>query len=315
MSGKVNIILASEKNLVEFSIQSLEKDGVVILRGLFEDKLFDQLNANWKVYFNKPSISGVVGYYRNSHPKAVVPAFLLGKPSLRIALEKKIISIIEGYMKSECTLAEANAVWHKSTSYVYFPLHSDFSLGWKKTKKMDFEVSISDLTVPLGVGAMYYMHDTREGSFKYSLGSHKLESSYGQHFKDYPLKLKKIILKNIVKCMGKKGDLILFDDRGFHGPDQPSKKDRSVLLLDYYRDKTFGSVVVTPHLTNITDLNILDSKQLKVLGLNSSFLVDPQDYDKTRFKNNYFYNLLSILVDKSYMFRHLKNILKNIITN
>ena len=42
-------------------------------------------------------------------------------------------------------------------------------------------------------------------------------------------------------------DIILFDDRGFHGPAQPSKADRKVIIFDYYRNKTFGSTVVKPH--------------------------------------------------------------------
>ncbi len=311
MTHKVKIIDSFDKSFLLSAINILEEDGVVILRGFFENNIIETLVNSWKVYFKKPSISGALGYYRTSHPKAVLPAFLLGQPALRIALEKRVLAIIEGYMKSDCTLAEANAVWHKATSYVYFPLHSDFCKGWKKTKKMNYSVSSTDLKEPLGVGGMFYMHDTQEGALKYSLGSHKLYSSYGQHLKNYPMKMQNTILKNVVKCFGKKGDIILFDDRGFHGPDQPSNLDRSVLLLDYYRNKTFGSVVVTPHLTNITDLSILNSKQMKVLGLKASYLVAPEEYDKTRFKKNIFYNFIAQLTDKSFLFHHIKDIIKS----
>ena len=39
---------------------------------------------------------------------------------------------------------------------------------------------------PVGVGAMLYLHNTASGAFKYAIGSHKLQSKYGQHLKNYP---------------------------------------------------------------------------------------------------------------------------------
>ena len=48
-----------------------------------------------------------------------------------------------------------------------------------------------------------------------------------------------------MRCDGQAGDLVLFDDRGFHGPDQPTNADRTVILLDYYRVDTLGRVQVS----------------------------------------------------------------------
>ena len=240
-----NPISARSKDFITKAVKELDLKGIVLIQNLFNEKLLKELQKSWNINFKKPSVSGTTGFYRTSHAKAVLPLFLLGKPAMKVALEKKILSIIEKYMNSECTLAEANAVWHKSTNYIYFPLHSDFAVGWKKSNSSNFILGKKDIKHPIGVGAMLYLHDTTAGAFKYSIGSHKLYSRYGQHLKNYPKEIINEINSNIQLCTGKKGDLILFDDRGFHGPDQPSKKDRRVLLLDYYRNNTFGSVVVT----------------------------------------------------------------------
>ncbi len=310
MNKAENILLENSKDLISKATALLEEKGVVILRGLFPNKLLTDINKSWDVNFRKPSVSGTVGYFRTSHAKAVLPLFLLGKPAFKVALEKKIITIIENFMKSKCTLAEANAVWHKPTNYIYFPVHSDFAAGWKKSSDSKYMLSDKDIKLPVGVGAILYLHNTKEGAFKYSLGSHKLCSKHGQHLKNYPRKIINDINNNTVVCAGKKGDIILFDDRGFHGPDQPSKENRSVLLLDYYRNKTFGHVLVTPHIVKITDLSFLDDIQLRVLGLGASEMVKREDYVSTRFKKNFFYKYLTWAIENAYFFNHLKALIK-----
>ena len=50
---------------------------------------------------------------------------------------------------------------------------------------------------------------------------------------------------------------------------------------------------------------------MKVLGLKASYLVAPEEYDKTRFKKNIFYNFIAQLTDKSFLFYHIKNIIKS----
>ena len=254
MLKNVKILVAKKSNLLQSAVSILEEDGVVIIRDLFKKKIISDLDEKWKLYFRKPTVSGTIGYHRTSHPKADIPAFLLGRPSLEVALEKKVINIIEKIMKSECTLSEANAIWHRPTKYTYFPIHTDFKIGWKKSSNSKVSVSEKDLKKPLGIGTMLYMHDTSSGAFSYSLGSHKLKCKNGQHLENYPPEVRQEIKKNIRICKGKKGDLVIFDDRGFHGPDQPSNAHRSVLLFDYYRNDTFGSVVVVSHLVRITDL-------------------------------------------------------------
>ena len=83
-------------------------------------------------------------------------------------------------------------------------------------------LSKTDLNSVLGIGGILYLHNTNSGAFFYSLGSHKLKSSYGQKLNAYPNSIKDEIKNNVEVCSSK-GDLVLFDDRGFHGPALPSK--------------------------------------------------------------------------------------------
>ena len=314
MEKNRNIVSAKSNRLRKKAVQLLEEDGIVTIRGLFPKEILKKIDKSWNTNFKNPAVSGTIGYHRTSHAKAVLPLFLLGEPALRVALEKKIISIVESFMNSKCTLAEAHAVWHKSTSYTYFPLHSDFAVGWKKSKDSKFELKEKDISFPIGVGAMMYLHDTKSGAFKYSNGSHKLFSRHGQHLKNYPKDIRESINKNITRCEGIKGDLILFDDRGFHGPDQPANEDRSVLLFDYYRNKTFGAVVVTPHYLQITDLSFLDKDQLRVLGMGASKMVRREEYVGARFKHNFFFSFIVWLIEHAYFHKHIKAVSKNKLT-
>ena len=307
----VDVNNISKKNLNKSIVSCLEKKGVVIIRNLFDNCKIRLINQDWNVYFKHPSISGSVGYSQTSQKKLVNSAFLLGKNVLDVALNLNIIKSIESYMKSECTLAEANAILDKASSYEYFPVHSDFAVGWKKSKEMKKPLSLSQMKKPVGVGAILYLHNTEHGCFKYSLGSHKLLSPFGQRLKPYPKDLKSKILNNMHKCKGLAGDLVLFDDRGFHGPDQPSSKDRKVIILDYTRDKTFGSIIVEPHKVKITDLSELSKKQLRVLGMNANPIVKSEDYVFTRYKKNFFFPILSWIIQNSYIKQHIKNLIKH----
>lgn len=295
------------------AIEVLERDGVVILRDLFAPATVDDVKARWKVYFSKPSVSGTVGFARTSHTKATVSAFSLGRSAVQMMLDERIIGIIETYMDSPCILAEANAKHDKGVGYTYFPLHSDFAVGWKKAAHMAKGLSEDDLKTPVGVGGAIYLHDTTEGAFTYSIGTHKWLSPHGQRFADYPAEKRKEILAARVRCDGRAGDFVLFDDRGFHGPDHPSRADRSVLLLDYYRVKTLGNVVVSPHPVWSTDLAGLSPTQSRVMGVGADAILPPESYDKARFRRNRFYPLLTWLIERAYLGQHWKNKIRHLL--
>lgn len=311
MTKILNTKNSSLKKITSEAVSTLNEEGVVVIRNLFKPESIKNINKNWKIYFKNPSISGALGYFQTSHNKRTLNPFLLGKEVIDISINKTIINIIESFMKSPCTLAEANAVLDKPSSYEYFPLHSDFAVGWKKSTSIKKALTKNELKNPIGVGVIMYLHNTKHGCFMYSSGSHKLLSPFGQNLKHYPDHLKNDIKKNLINLNGIAGDIILFDDRGFHGPAQPSKAERRVLIFDYYRNKTFGSIVVKPHEVKINNIFNLTQKQLEILGMKAKHMVQSQDYVYTRFKKNYLYDFLVFLIKNAYVFQHIKKLIKN----
>ena len=297
------------------AVSALERDGVVVLRGLYDSDFMEQLVQRFAVYFARPSVSGAVGYAQLSHAKTATSAFTLGGPIVKMMIQHQLIEIIESYMASKCVLAEATAKHDRGVGYTYFPMHADFSAGWKKSPTATFELTAEEMKKPVGVGVALYLHDTTEGAFCYSVGSHKLEAKEGVRLARYPADLQQQITSNIVRCDGRRGDLVVFDDRGFHGPDQPSKTDRSVILLDYYREDTFGHTVVTPHPIWSSDLAGLTLEEMHTLGVGASYMVPPENHVKTRYSKNIFYNLITRMIKMSYFHTHLKYKIKEIIGN
>jgi len=228
-------------------------------------------------------------------------------------LNETAIDIMERYMESECILAETNLKLDAGVNYEYFPMHSDFAAGWRKSNDQDFSLSEEGMRDPVGVGVAIYLHDTHEGAFTFCDGTHKLMSPHGQKLASYPADMRKSILSKRVRCDGMRGDMVLFDDRGFHGPDHPSRSERLMILLDYFRVKTFGRMQVTPQAVWTSDLGSLSETQLRVLGVGAEYMVPPIDYAKTRYKNTRMYGLVCSLIEKSYLFTHLKNKTKNIL--
>ncbi len=290
---------------------TMAERGFCMLRGLFSPNLLDACDARIATILEAPAIAGTVGYAKTDHPKRVANPFSAGGPVVDLLLDERVIDVVEKVMGSECILAEAILKQDRATPYVYFPLHSDFSLGWTKSNGSSFSLTREDMEFPIGIGGVVYLHNTSDGAFCYSDGSHLLMSPHGQQLGRYPEDQRRIILDRCVRCDGRRGDLVLFDDRGFHGPDQPSRSDRLVILLDYYRVATFGRTQVTPMPVWSSDLGRLSSRQIKVLGAGADYMVAPQDYTGTRFKRNRMYPMVRWLIDHSYLPGHLIRRLRN----
>jgi hypothetical protein len=120
-----------------------------------------------------------------------------------------------------------------------------------------------------------------------------------------------MILGSRRRLDGKAGDVILFDDRGFHGPDQPATAERTVILLDYYRVKTFGHTQVTPSLMYSADLAGLDTRQQRVLGVGAGEMISPETYLLTKFRRTKAYNQCIRIIENAYRAAHLKSSIKH----
>ena len=99
-----NTISAKSKNFIQQAVKMLEQRGVVLIRNLHDEKLLADIQKTWNINFKRPSVSGTVGYYRTSYAKAVLPLFLLGRPAMKVALEKNHFNYRKVYEKQMYTL-------------------------------------------------------------------------------------------------------------------------------------------------------------------------------------------------------------------
>ena len=300
-------IIEGKKPDIQEVVKLLHEQGFVILRGVLPQSSIDKVIKRAADFLSQPSVAGVWGYFRADHQKKVLLPTFLGEPVYDLIANEQIIDLIEIYMGAECILAETNLKADRGMNYIYFPMHSDFSVGWRKTKQETSPVTSNLMQKPLGVGAAIYLHDTSEGAFTYCEGTHKLGSPYGQRLAEYPEDMQKDIIARKVRLDGKKGDIILFDDRGFHGPDHPSKKDRTVILVDYFRTDVFGYNQVTPLPIWSCDINSLSKKQLRVLGAaGATFTVPFDDYKWSKIRKTNSFRVIKFLVDNAFYLKHLR---------
>jgi hypothetical protein len=288
----------------DLAVQSLRERGFVILRNVFAPNAIESVVASTKIWLARPAIAGAPGYAKVDHAKKLLNAFVLGDRVIELLVSERVLDIVEATMDSEAILAEAFLKWDGPTSYVYFPIHSDFSAGWRKAKSSNFVLNAEEMTKVIGIGGVLYLHDAADGAFIYCEGSHRLMSPHGQNLAKYSKSERETILSRRVRCDGKKGDLVLFDDRGFHGPDQPSLTSRLAILLDYYRVATFGRTQVTPMPIWSSDLGRMNQRQLRAAGQGATYMTPPMAYTHTRFMANPLYRVLTKLTELSYFHRH-----------
>lgn len=280
--------------------------GYVILRGVIPMASVDTVAARTEELLRQPSVAGVWGYFRADYQKKVLQPTILGAAVYDLILNQTVIDIVEAYLGAECILAEANLKADRGVGYPYFPLHADFAAGWTKRADQPSTVTQETMEAPLGVGGMIYLHDTTEGAFCYCEGTHRLAAPHGQRLVSYPRDMQAEIIAKKVRVEGRKGDLVLFDDRGFHGPDHPSKKSRTAILVDYYRTDVLGNVQVTPLPVWSCDIGALSAKQLQVLGSTSTYTRPFDQYKWRKIGDTAAYRLIVLLIEGAFLWPHIK---------
>jgi hypothetical protein len=306
MSVPDYVYQAGSPSLAQDVRRALSERGFAVVRDLFSSEMMADLNERVDRMSRQPAIAGALGYAKVDHPKRLMSPYAIGGPAVDMILDERIITLVEAHMGSECVLAETNVKIDEPVGYTYFPMHADFSEGWTKEKD-GFGLTAEHLKDPIGIGGAIYLHDTTEGAFSYCEGTHVLMAPRGPDLDKYPDDERRDILARYVRIEGKTGDFVLFDDRGFHGPDQPSFSRRTVILVDYYRVATFGRKLVSPVAVWSTDLGRLSPKQLRVMGVGAGFMVPPERYMLTRFRRSRMYDVTKFLIENAYLWSHMKS--------
>ena len=262
-----NAIIVNSKNWKSEALSELKDKGVIVLRGIENNNNLNSINKKISNVLKSPSILGSIGYYQKDPFKKLYDGFLLGNEVIKMVANKDLINIIETYVNDEIILNEIFVKYDLGTELIYFPYH--------RHTGTDIEGPVDK---PFGCGSMIYLHDTEDGAFCYSLYSHNLPISKGAESVMAKHENKIQLEANLHKVVGKKGDVIIFDERGFHGPEQPSSNSRKVLLFGYQSKKSTLNRSRTAIPVLISDLKGLNQKQLSSIGIGGGTRGDYLNY-------------------------------------
>ena len=245
-------------------LDNLKKDGVSVMRGLINLDDLNLINNSVKKILETPSITGSIGYYMKDPFKKTYDAFLLDKIVPSLVSNKIILNVIKKYLNDDIIISEVFLKHDLGDDVVYFPYHRHTGAILNKAK-------------PFGCGIIIYLHDTNEGAFCYSVGTHKenLDHEPDQLNKS---KNKKNYVENLRRINGKKGDIVIFDEGGFHGPEQPVKNSRTVIISGFRSKKIFENKTKTEIPILNSSLSLIDDEQKNALGLNNLAEIKYDDY-------------------------------------
>lgn len=305
---KVSVVECSQGRIEHAPVlEALDRDGAVVLRGAFTREAVDFVAAQADRWLENPAIAGAPGYWKIDHPKKLLDPCVIGGPVYELIVGERILEVAEAFLGSECLLAECNLKHDAPVGYGYFPLHTDFFVGWRKKEGTLPELDAATLRRPVALGGAIYLHDTREGAFSYCLGTHKREVPPGwQDVGNLPADVRREVEATKVRIEGLKGDIVLFDDRGYHGPDLPMPVSRTVILVDYYSAAVFGRRIVTPYSIWSTDLGRLSNRQMRALGAGAETWGDAWNSLHAKFRRSPFYRTIVMAVENAYLHRHLR---------
>lgn len=304
-----DIVAFDEKSALFF----LEKYGVAILRGMHPKNKLEALFQKTNQKLENPNILINNGYFMKNQYTKYLEGFLIDKMTFSIFLDERILNICEEYINDQVFISDFFVKKDLGKNLLYFDIHTH-------NLKEETDNQINDKTYkPKSIGFLLYTHDTEEGAFVYAPFSHKYVTEfYGEHLRDYPEKTINDIRPTLRRINGKKGDIILFDHRGFHGPEQPVKVPRTVFIGGYQSAKNFGYKIRIPILIYMSDLACLNERQKNALGLNckGSILDSDNIHISTSYKKNnkFFYNFLKNLIDIYGNINFYINISKRIIS-
>jgi hypothetical protein len=311
MKSYSNFIDINDSSWLENSINLLKKDGIVVIRGISNINNIKTINNKAKKILAVPALLGSNGYNQKDIYKKTYDGFLIGKEVVEIVTNENILDIIEKYLNDSVNITELQLKKDLGHNIVYFPYHMH--------NGSDLNININE-NKPFGCGTMLYLHDTDIGAFCYALGSHNISYKDATEENDGLLSSSNNRLEienNLYRIHGKKGDIIIFDERGYHGPEQPVKAARTVLIYGYQSVKASKNTTRTEIPIIINHLKGLNIRQLNTIGFNSSSRGNYEDYHFKSFskRKTYKYMVLSlqIITYLNLKINKLKYTIKNII--
>ena len=126
----------------------------------------------------------------------------------------------------------------------------------------------------------------------YSPTTHLLKFPHGGNPYLYPKDLKEEIFSKKVRMTGKAGDVLIFDDAGFHGPENPSKADRTTIMFAYLRKRDFGGKIRNPAPIIPTALINMAPEQLNLLGIGQKARNNYEDFHLRKYDESFTYKIL-----------------------
>jgi len=285
------LIHVNDENFINKAVKLIKNEGIVQIRGLCYNEDIENINKKLIKIFSKPSIGGSVGYTQKDPHKKTYDALMLGQETTNIVLNKKIIEVTKKYFSDDPLLSHAYIKKNLGVNDFFFPYHCHTG--------MDRDV-ISESTTGYGLAMIAYLHDTDKGCFIYSPTTHLLKFPHGGNPYIYPEPLKTEIFSKKERMVGKAGDILIFDDAGFHGPENPSKEDRTTIMFAYLRKTDFGDKIRNPAPIIPTALKNINSEQLNVLGIGQEARNNYEDFHLRKYDESFTYKILKIIFALSF---------------
>lgn len=248
------------------AIKKLEDNGVVIITNLLKKNIVDEILFDAQKVLNKPSSRGSFGYIAKDPFKKMYDGFLFSKHIVNAVAHPKIISIIESYLQGNVVMNECMLKNDLGSNLTYFPYHRHTGQDLINITNNKF-----------GCGVIYYLHDTSEGAFCYVPGSHKtlIKNEISELHQDPE---KDQIMKSLCRMDGLKGSLVIFNEAGWHGPEQPVRTPRTVVLSGYQLKDLSENKTRTEIPILISNIQSMSNIQKNAVGFSSGSRSLYRDY-------------------------------------
>ena len=291
------IIDTSESGWHEKASKNLDTIGVTVLRNIVNKETIQKINSDVKDLLSKRSMSGLYGYIQKDAFKKMFDGFLVSSEVIKILANQELIKLAKNYLEDDILITECFFKHDLGNNSVYFPYH----------RHTGSDLFYTDDKNKFGCGVILYLHDTDSGAFCYLPGSHKYAIQNKKEFLLSESKEYRHLKSEISRINGQAGDLVIFNEAGYHGPEQPVKKTRSVIISGFQSKKMSQNKTRTEIPILLSNLNSLNEEQLSVIGFGSGSRSNYQSYHIRKKNNSFYYKFINSLLDLIFKLQRLKH--------